>query len=47
VPELVLVELDESEVAAAALRIRRGEDAFEVCAPLPQDEVCPWSGRVN
>jgi hypothetical protein len=34
VAELILVELDESEVAAAALRIRRGADPFDVCAPL-------------
>jgi hypothetical protein len=34
VAELILVELDESEVAAATLRIRGGEDPFDVCASL-------------
>jgi hypothetical protein len=33
-PELVLIELDKSDVAAALAQIRRGADALEICRDL-------------
>jgi hypothetical protein len=35
---VLLIELAKSDVADAALRMRRGEDAFEICGGL-------WEGR--
>jgi hypothetical protein len=36
-PEVVLIELEKRDVAAALAQIRRGADAYEICADL-------WAG---